>query len=325
MSRRASSTSSDSANLLVAVVKDGKAAGYCVFDLAAGDYRPLTKELCYRAAAAHPALAGERWRPALRLAGSDHEQALLVTAHLEGADADEPLAEIRVPAVNLKWLGTRLARQLGFDGDCSMRLAVPPDDDPAVQAWREQATDADFEIVESTNGHLVLPGGFAAALPGPTDLLRGTGSWLRCVFTGEAFDAFAAAAARENEVERGWALGGHVHLDRTCAVVAERLVEMPAQARREGFTTTGRDFLALRQALGDSLAGFCHLHPQDHEIGPSPSAADSIAVWDVDAATPQPVVAPIGLFGPAQPGRNTMAAFGYEAGVLREIDLEVLR
>jgi len=369
----ATTTSAPATHLMAWITQGDKVVGWEVLDLAGGEYKPLTKELGYRAVAAAPHLAGEPWWLALRLeqaavsktvgrrqaaVGSEEEAGtaasgfppvfpadcllptddcplptgshLCLEAHADAGCQGRPLGSLSLPLRSLSWLGRQMARQCGLKGHCTLCVDVLQPDDPRVTHWAAQdAEDADFTITESTPPRLTLPTGFVPSPLGRRRILRSVGSWLHCVFQRPAFERFLDAASQATDEERGWAVATRVHLlPEGCYAVIEELTEMPATAGRSFIVTRGRDFLLLRQKLGERLGGFCHLHPPHVEgeaLSPAPSGPDSVVAWNLDAVTASPVVAPIAMFGTtADTLGNNIAAHGYQGGLLTEIDLEVL-
>ncbi len=323
-------TNGHATHLMVTIAQNDRPIAYRVLDLARGEYRLLTKELGYRAVASDIALARRPWRVALHLDGVNTEEPRLrVEALPESAAAGHPLAALSLPMDNLAWIASQLAAHFQVKGDYMMYVKVLPADDPRVEKWSEAMEDPNFELTESSAPRLEFPGGFDPSPLGPRRVIRSVGSWLRCVFRPESLAMFLAAAARETSEERGWAVATRIHVfDGACYAVVEDLVEMPATAGRNYLVTHGRDFLALRARLGERLGGFCHLHPPEVEgqpLAPQPSGPDTVVAWNLDAVTASPIVAPIAMFGATLENAPTrMAAHGYQAGILTEIDLEVL-
>lgn len=317
-------------HLMVTIAQGGKAIAYRVLDIARGDYRLLTKELGYRAVTRDASLAGQPWRVALRLDGVGTESPTLrVEALADNGHVAPPAASLNLPMDNLAWIANQLAGRFNVKGNYSMFVRVLAPSDPLVGQWTEQMEDPDFELSESSVPALRFPSGFSTQPLGPRRVIRAAGSWLRCVFRRSVLEAFLDAASHETSEERGWAAATSIHVfGGACYAVVEELVAMPATAGRNFLVTHGRDFLALRARLGERLGGFCHLHPPDVEgqpLAPSPSAPDTVVAWNLDAVTPSPIVAPIAMFGATlADAPSRMAAHGYQAGILTEIDLEAL-
>ena len=317
-------------HVLVIVCREEKVVGQRILDLARGGHRPLLKELAYRAVAGDPRLAGRAWQLQVQMEGVDSDQPhVRCEARLKGRP-QAPLAVIQVPVSNFAWVGVSIARQLELE-DYTVHVAVPQSDHPAVGqslAWE----DDDFEVCFDSEPELQLPTDFSTDPLGPRRVVRrvGQGTWLKCVFEPGAWSEFLAAAAAETEVERGWLAAARMHLaDGACFVVIEELFELPAEHGQFYLHTQGRQFFQLHGQLGERLGGYLHLHPREVEgraLGPSPSGPDVTAAWNVEAASTLLSVFPIAMFGACpETCPSEVAAHGFTSGVIKEIDLEVLR
>jgi hypothetical protein len=316
-------------HLLVLVVQEGQVVGQRILDVARGGYRPLLKELAYRAVAGDPAkLAGRPWRLHLQLEAVDSDRPRLRCEARLKDQPHPPLAAVDVPVSNFAWVGMSIARQLEIK-DYSVHVAVPEPDHPLVQqslAWE----DDDFAVSLDGEPELLLPTAFSTEPLGPRRVVRrvGEGTWLRCLFEAEAWSAFLVAAANETEVERGWLASARLHLvDDACYVVLEQLHELEGEAGQFYVRTLGREFFRLHRKLGRPLGGYLHLHPREVEgaaLGPSPSGPDVTVAWNVESASTLVPVFPIAMFGasPEEPGTD-VAAHGFVSGVIAEIALEV--
>ena len=316
-------------HLLVLVVQGEQVVGHRILDVARGGYRPLIKELAYRAVATDPSrLAGRPWQLHLQLEAVDSDRPRLRCEAWAKERADAPLAAIAVPVDHFAWIGTSIARQLKIR-DYSVHVAVPEPDHPLVQNSLDWADD-DFAVSVDAQPELLLPTGFSVEPLGPRRVVRrvGAGTWLKCVFQAEAWAAFTVAAAEEADVERGWLAAVRMHLaDDACFVVVEELFEMPAEASQFHLHTQGRQFYRLHRQLGGRLGGYLHLHPREVDgvaLSPNPSGPDVTAAWNVEAASTLWPVFPIAMFGArAETCGTDVAAHAFVSGVIGEIDLEV--
>jgi len=318
-------------HLLVLVAQREQVVGQRVLDIARGGYRPLVKELAYRAVASDPArLAGLPWRVNLRLEGIDSDKPCLRCEARLKDRPEPPLAAIVVPVSSFAWIGMSVARQLKLE-EYSVHVAVPERDHPLVRQSLDWEDD-DFEVSFDSESDLLLPTAFTTEPPGPRKVVRrvGKGTWLRCVFEPEPWAAFMAAAAAETKVERGWLAAARVHLVAgACFVVVEELFEMPAEAGQYYLHTQGREFFHMHRQIGPRLGGYLHLHPRDADgtaLSPSPSGPDMTVAWNLEAASTLLPVFPIAMFGtcPEDPGSD-VAAHAFVGGVVEEIDLEVVQ
>ena len=316
-------------HLSVVVCQGGKVSAYRLLDMRT-DFSPLTKELACRAAAGRPDLAGERW--VLRLHALEASGDVLMEAHLADGGPGGclgPLASVRVPLASFSAIASRVAKDAQLDGDCKYGVLVHAPDAPIVADWDAQQEDPDFELA-AAEPQLTMPDGFAPGEPpGGRQVVHRAGGWLRCVFRRRAFEQFLDAAAAESDRERSWLGAGRVHLSsRACHVVIEdALVELPGEAGQAWVVTHGRDWARLYRQVGDRLVAFLHLHPRTVEgkaMRPHPSTNDAVVAWNVCSVSPRPVVLPIAMFGTDRrsPGED-VAVFGYENGLLRQIQLEV--
>jgi len=319
------------AHVMVSVSQGQNVSGYRIIDLAGG-YRPLTKELSFRAVAAHPECAGAPWRPSAKLvdAHGDHPS-ILVSALLADPAHREPLAAVSMQVDAFDGVARQIARQLGITGTYYMHVQVLNKDAPEVAEWAARTANDDFELIDDASDVPALPDAFHSGPPtvGTRRSIRAAGTWLHCVFTRQAFDQFIVAASQQTAVERSWAAIVSIHITAdACCVLIERLVEMPGASGREFVITSGSEFYSIYQKFGGKLGGFCHLHPpttaDGHRLGPLPSAPDACTAWNIDAATHLPIVCPIALFGTSDSNlAGNVAAYGYVNGRLAEIDLEV--
>jgi len=316
-------------HLLVLVAQGEQVVGHRILDVARGGYRPLIKELAYRAVATDPRrLAGRAWRLHLRLDAVQTDRPRLCCEAWPDGPADAPLATLGVPVDHFAWIGTSIAREQKLR-DYTVHVAVPEPDHPLVQKSLDWADD-DFAVSVDARPELRLPAGFSVEPLGPRRVIRrgGEGTWLKCVFDAGAWATFAAAAAEETEVERGWLAAARVHLaDDACLVRVEELFELPGEATQFHLHTQGREFFRLHRRLEGRLGGYLHLHPREVDgvaLRPSPSGPDVTAAWNVDAASTLWPVFPIALFGARAESYGTdVAAHGFVRGVIGEIDLEV--
>ena len=345
-------------HLLMVVAQEGSPRGYRVLNLP-NDYRPLIKELAYRAVANEPGAAGGPWHLAIRLEDTDTPQPRLrLDACL--VDRERPLARLCIPVQNLAWLARDMATELSLKGRFSFYVSVLSPNDPMVGKWSAATDDdADFEV-DTQAAELQLPSQFTTEPIGPRRSVTRLGSWLRCVFKEDVFKEFVEAGAAENKVERCWVGATQLHLTKGGAYsVIEEILEVPAiMAGREYVRALGRDFMQRHQQLGGRLGAFLHLHPPRYKnvpLSPHPSGPDSVVAWNLDASTPLLVSLPITMFGsgcaaasalreaeeavlapagahlrnkqekePPSSTRPRIAAHGYADGLLSEIDLEVL-
>ncbi len=325
----ASSMQTKNDQLLIVDTRNGQALGCRVLDFAdPGSYPPLFKELGFRCVAAHPEYAGQPWRAALEMEG-------LGTAaprvRMEGWSKDRDpqlLASLHVPVNNFAWLGVALARQLGLQDPYAVNIAVTNRRHAVVEQWMN-IEDEDF-VLERNDAAMVLPAEFDIAELGRRRIIHRRGTFLRCVFTGEVYEQFTAAAAAETQNEQGWLGQVRTHLaeEGICYIVIDGLVEAPASQRGRGFLRTpGRQFGRLYQQH-ERLGGYLHLHPRDvdgAQLSPLPSGPDNTLAWNLDACVSSMIVMPIALFGfRSQQAARDMAVCGFLNGILVPIDLEVL-
>jgi hypothetical protein len=321
-------------HLSVTVVRDDKPVGYRVLDMRT-DYPPLLTELAWRSLAAEPSAGGSAWVPSVRIDARDPSspqvilEARLADDDNKSAGAD-PLAAVEVPASTFHWIAASIANAVGVTGACSYVLAVQEPDSPLVADWRDSARDSDVEFLTQAEPGLTLPERFeVAAPPGPRRVVDETGTWLRCLFRQGTFDSFLAMAGRETEREHAWLGVGHVCPTREscCVVIEPELVELPGEAGRAWVFTRGREWAKLYARLGDRIAAFLHLHPaalDGEELSPTPSENDAAVAWNLSLASRNPLVFPIAMFGAsADSPQGAVAAYGYERGLLRRIQLEV--
>ena len=327
MATKTNRSLAEDTHLLIVVVQDGSARGYRVLNPPT-DYRPLIKELAYRAVANEPAAAGEPWRLSVQIEGAGTLDPQL---HLDAFRAEgegRPLATMRVPVQNLSWLARAMAQELKLTGGFTFVVTVLASDSTAVREWSNlEDNDADFAVTEDDT-EMVLPSQFTTDPIGPRRSITRVGSWLRCVLTKDVHEKFMASGAREKEIERAWVGATRIHLSKGGAyTVIEEITEVPAEmAGREYLRAHGRDFLALHKQMDGRLGAFLHLHPSHHkdvELTPDPSSADSVVAWNLDASTGMLVSLPITMFG-TEVAEPKIAAHGYVDGLLSEIDLEVL-
>lgn len=322
-------------HLSVTVVQDGTPVGYRVLDMRT-DYSPLVKELAWRATAANPSLAGAEWTLTVGLSEAEPSSPRLVLEAHQASENSRPsgaklLAALEVPASTFGWIAHGVAAGVQATGEYTYLVTVQEPDSKVVADWNASDADEDFDLIGAGKPRLTLPAGFSvAALAGPRRAIDAADSWLRCVFQRQAFEEFLAAAAKEREVERSWLGLGHVRLGcGACSVVIEGgLVELPGEAGRAWIVTHGRDWARLQRRFGDRIVAFLHLHPStiDGEpLSPRPSESDAVVAWNVSLSSASPAVFPIAMFGAcAGSPDGGVAAYGYERGLLRRIQLEVL-
>lgn len=298
------------------------------------DYRPLVKQLGYRAVARWPELAGQPFELDVRLEAAETARPRLRLAAWHKADR-RPLAAMDVPAGNFAWFACQMADRLQLKAngtsDYSVHVAVLESDHRWVQQTDKPA-DEDFQLMEQ-RAELTLPTGFSTEPLGPRHVIRDVGSTTRCIFTPGAWSMFLNAAAKETEQERGWAAAGRVHLadGQCCVLVQEPLMELPAAATRHSLLTHGTDLFLCHSRLAGRLAAYLHLHPRsvdEKRLGPYPSGPDCTVAWNLDASTDLPVVLPIAMFGARAESPNEVppdvAAHAFVGGLLAEVTLEVL-
>lgn len=319
-------------HLVVLLTCGDKVVAYRTLDMANGGYRPLLKELAYRAVLEHPQLAGAAWQLSLELKGVETSCPYLeLQAWLESPRAS-PLAAIRAPIQHFAWLGVAMARQLGIAGEEQSRyhvqFAVPGTDHAIVQHEKQSWQGEDFAFAAESRS-LRLPEGFSTQPLGTRKVLRDKASWIHCVFTEDAWRAFTAAAAAETSVERAWGATTRVHLaEGACSVVVPELVELEGKAGPACVIASGQETFSLSRRLGGDLGAFLHLHPRQIgqvQVTPHPSPADFNVAWDCEASSPTPVVLPIALFGAGSERLDQeVAAHAFVGGRLTEVTLEVL-
>jgi len=321
-------------HLSVTVVQNSRPIVYRVLDVRR-DYPPLITELAWRAAAAEPSAAGARWVPSVRLEdqGQFSPQVVLEAylADEDGTPCAETLAALEVPGSAFSWIAADIAAAAHITGEYAYVIAAHEAHSKVIDDWNLYDGNKDFEFLAQDEPRLVLPDGFfTAQLPGPDRVIDAVDSWLQCAFEREAFETFLASAIRETQNEHSWLGLGHVCLTRdTCRVVIEPgLVELPGEKGRSWVFTRGRDWAKLHRRLGDRFVAFLHLHPptvNGEPLAPQPSKSDAVVAWNFSSASRAPVVFPIAMFGPHDgvPG-SSMAAYGYERGLLRRIQLAVL-
>ena len=320
-------------HLSVTVVQDDSPVGFRVLDMRR-DHSPLITELAWRAVAAEPSAAGKRWVPTVRMDDCESPRVILEACLADGDGKParaETLAFLEVPASAFHWIAAEIAAAVGTVGQCDYLIAVQEPSSMVVANWNTGDGDEDFEFLEQDQPRLTLPGDFSVAkLSDAKRVIDQDDTWLRCVFHRRSFEMFLSAASNETEKERSWLGLGHVCLTHdACSVVIEpELVELPGETGRGWITTRGRDWARLHHQLGDRLVAFLHLHPQtlDGEpLSPRPSRNDAVVAWNFSLASRAPVVFPIAMFGAHAGSPNgDVAGYGYEGGLLRRIQLEVL-
>ncbi len=316
-------------HLLVLVKQGEQVLGQRILDVARGGYRPLLKELAYRAVATDPdRLAGRPWRFNLGLEAVDTDDPRLRCEARLKEGPQEPLAAISVPVGNFAWVGVAAAQKLKLE-EYSVHVAVPEPDNPLVRQSIDWEDD-DFAVSFDDEPDLLLPTAFSTESLGPREVVRrvGSGTWLKCVFESEAWNTFLAAAAAVTKVERGWLAAARMHLaDDACFTVIEELFEAPAQAGQFYLHTQGHEFFQSHRELGPRLGGYLHLHPREVDgtaLSPNPSGPDITVAWNLEAASTLLPVLPIAMFGASPETCATeVAAHAFVSGVIAEIDLEV--
>lgn len=320
--------------LVLQILQDGRTVGWEVLDMER-ELSPLCKELAYRAVTAHPQFRGAEWGIHAALECSGKQQCLRAEARLRDGRRPQALATVRIPLPHLYWIAERMAGTLKLQGQYTFCVTVLEDGSEVAKLWEEVDANADFEVTE-VETQLRLPSAFSSDLPGPRQSLRRAGTWLTCVFPAPVLEAFLAAAEQQEDVEHAWAAPTRVCLTPAgCWVVIGKLVEAPAVQRGHAYIlSTGGQTFDLFAACGGSAGAYLHTHPPTMQgedgkplaLSAAPSPNDSVVAWNLCASTPAPIVLPIALSGRAAPanGAPRLAAFGYEKGILREINLEVL-
>jgi hypothetical protein len=318
-------------NVLVAVSQNEKMLGFRILRLST-DYGPAVKELACRALAANIRRAGHPWRLHARLAPArDSEPGMVVEAHAVDSPyrSSRPLASLRIPLRNFGWVASGIATQLGLAGSYQYQVVVLEERHPLVEHWRgRRDRDPDFAVTSGTEPSLQLPL-LAVETQHPREMRAAPGTWLRCLFGRQAYEAFRTAAGQEKELERSWAGLGHVHLLTDCCyTIVEELVPLPGESGPSWIRTRGRDFADLHRRFGDRLSAYLHLHPrllEGQRIRPAPSDNDAVVAWNYSAVTTIPCVFPIALFGAGSaPEPADIGVYGYDKGVLSAIPWEVL-
>jgi hypothetical protein len=312
------------------VYEDGAMRAWRVLDVRQ-DCGPLVKEFAWRAAAAHRDLAGRTCRVNAVPNAADGNGCCLKLEARVGDDGEaKVVAELDVPLSSFASAAWRMVRHLGLRGHITYSAHVLSADSVMVSAWARQTEDSDFEVISGSVPTLTLPDGFSTApVPAGRVLCAAPRTWLRCAFRELALEEFLSAAAREAVSERAWVGLGHVRLRRdACAAVIEELVELPGASGLAHVVTHGRDWARLHRGVKDRLVAFLHLHPRSlkgQAVAAAPSEDDAAVACNVDVASPRPCVFPIALFGTsrAAPGED-LAAYGFEKGVLRRVQLEVV-
>ena len=319
-------------HLSVTVLRDGQPIGCDIRDIAGRDYPQLRDQVAWSVLQRRPELAGMSWSLGLRIEGEGTASVVVAEAFLKD-EASDVLASVNVPLANVEWIAQGIAARLESDGDVRndvvYLVGIHSADSPAVRQW-DAAGNEDFEILEEQS-ELTLPTGFETGSPGLTRIIDDQETWLSCVFTPRAWEEFLDAASLEREAERHWAGLGHVCVTpQRLYTVIERIKELPGQATESSIVTRAADWATEHGKMAEDLIGYLHLHPQAVQnvaLSPSPSANDSVVAWNISlAASPRPPVFPIAMFGTnPQAPQGSVAAWGYERGLLAPIRLEVFK